>query len=249
MFSYLNYGWSPICSLRGPRWKYIRAPEPELYNLSNDPAERKNLYDEKRDLAGRLESKLEAAIAAADTSETGLAEDAALSGEDRERLQALGYVSGTKPDIEEASRRDPKDMIGFHDLINTARQAMWNGEVDEAERMLEKVVAGDPTNALARNMIGMVYRHRGKMSKARTQFEKAIELNPDYAEAYRNLGVLLFRQGDYRKAADSFERALELEPSAGSDCLALAEIYRKLGDDGRAGEYEARAAELGYPPR
>lgn len=248
MFSYLNYGWGPLSGLRGPRWKYIRAPEPELYNLSQDPAERRNLYDEKPDLARRFDAMLEEAIAGAGTTGAGLAEDAALSEQDRERLQSLGYVSGSPPAPEQASLRDPKDMITFHDLINLARQAMWNGEVGEAQRLLEQVIDGDPTNALARNMMGMVYRNRGELPQARAQFEKAIELNPGYAEAHRNLGLLAFRRGDYQAAADSYERALELEPSAGSDCLALAEIYRNMGDEQRAGEFEARAARLGYSP-
>ena len=36
-------GWAPLRSMRAGRWKYIDAPEPELYDLSTDAAERTNV--------------------------------------------------------------------------------------------------------------------------------------------------------------------------------------------------------------
>jgi hypothetical protein len=41
----LHYGWSPLRALSGERWKYIRAPRPELYDLAADPGELRNLVD------------------------------------------------------------------------------------------------------------------------------------------------------------------------------------------------------------
>jgi len=39
MFPYLNYGWSRVYGIRGPRWKYIETSNPELFDLSRDPGE------------------------------------------------------------------------------------------------------------------------------------------------------------------------------------------------------------------
>ncbi|HXV65431.1 MAG TPA: sulfatase, partial [Vicinamibacteria bacterium] len=42
-----HYGWSELRSLRTDAFHFIQAPRPELYDLRNDPAERKNLAPER----------------------------------------------------------------------------------------------------------------------------------------------------------------------------------------------------------
>ena len=37
----LQYGWSALHSLRSPRYKFIQAPRPELYDLAKDPGKRR----------------------------------------------------------------------------------------------------------------------------------------------------------------------------------------------------------------
>ncbi len=43
-----SFGWAPLRSLRDARFKYIDAPRPELYDLLNDPNERRNLAPGRR---------------------------------------------------------------------------------------------------------------------------------------------------------------------------------------------------------
>ncbi|MFQ6102961.1 MAG: sulfatase-like hydrolase/transferase [Candidatus Glassbacteria bacterium] len=246
LFPYLNYGWSQVYSLRGARWKYIKAPEPELYDMSRDRLETKNLFDTEREVATRLAELLETMISEKPAQESVLAESAELSTQDRERLESLGYISGAPPVRENASLRDPKEMIALHDRINISRQAMREGRIDEALGLLEEVIAQDPTNALARNLIGMIYNKLQDIPNARAQFQKAVELNPNLTDAYCNLGNLHFQGENYSKAAYYYEKALELEPSAGDYCLILAEIYSRMGDDQRAEALYRRANELGY---
>ncbi|MGQ0720612.1 MAG: sulfatase, partial [Candidatus Eiseniibacteriota bacterium] len=47
-------GWSPLHGLRTERWKYVRAPRPELYDLVMDPGETANLVDAEPELAARF---------------------------------------------------------------------------------------------------------------------------------------------------------------------------------------------------
>ena len=55
----LQFGWSPLHSLRSSRYKLIKAPRPELYDLSADPEEGTNVFDQHpavaRDLMQRLD--------------------------------------------------------------------------------------------------------------------------------------------------------------------------------------------------
>jgi arylsulfatase A-like enzyme len=45
-----HIGAAPLKSLRVGRYKYIDAPEPELYDLSRDPNELDNLYPRQKPL-------------------------------------------------------------------------------------------------------------------------------------------------------------------------------------------------------
>jgi arylsulfatase A-like enzyme len=39
----LDFGWSPLRTIRTGGWKFIKAPTPELYDLTNDPGETRNV--------------------------------------------------------------------------------------------------------------------------------------------------------------------------------------------------------------
>ena len=60
-----QFGWAPLRGFRDSRWKYIDAPEPELYDLLQDTAEMKNRATDAprrvNTLVGQLEEKLKAA--------------------------------------------------------------------------------------------------------------------------------------------------------------------------------------------
>ena len=43
LFPKLNMGWAEMRAIRTNRWKYIRAPKPELYDLVQDPGETTNV--------------------------------------------------------------------------------------------------------------------------------------------------------------------------------------------------------------
>jgi arylsulfatase A-like enzyme len=76
----------------GP-WKYIEGEEgdsPELFHLIDDPQERVNLADSRPDVAEDLASRIAAWKAA---HARGGFEQPELSPEDRERLEALGYLN------------------------------------------------------------------------------------------------------------------------------------------------------------
>src|SRR5262249_18332036 len=84
-----HYGWSDLRSLTSGRFKFSEAPRPELYDLEQDPGERRNLYDERHALAERMAGILrskEDGQGAVPGSLVGVDPDT------RARLAALGYV-------------------------------------------------------------------------------------------------------------------------------------------------------------
>ena len=83
-----HFGWSELLSLTDDRYRYIKAPREELYDLERDPGERTNIAGERHAGGGgaalrRSTRSSPAAISIAPS---------AVSDEDRQRLAALGYV-------------------------------------------------------------------------------------------------------------------------------------------------------------
>lgn len=247
LFPYLTYGWSELRGLRTSQWKYIRLPSPELYDVVRDPFEQRNLAGENTDIVSRLEAELEKLGSSDPADSISLAEDAALSREDRERLMALGYLSGGVPERQEASLRDPKEMIRFHELIVRGEQAIEMGMYSDAQKYLLEAAAGDPTNALARNLLGMVYYQQGDLARSQEQLEKAIELNPkNLSDAHYNLGIVFSRLERHAEASVCYEKAFEIDPARGEYAVALGRTYAKLGEREQAEAAYGKAIELGY---
>lgn len=49
----MKHGWAPLFSMRSDRFKYIDAPQPELFDLHRDPFEQRNLLDQRQRLPPR----------------------------------------------------------------------------------------------------------------------------------------------------------------------------------------------------
>ena len=105
LFSKLNMGWSELRAIRTNRWKYIRAPKPELYDLAADPAETNNVIAAHPTEAQDLEAKLKSIATGSEKVET--------SSMDRrtvDQLKSLGYVGGGSQGTMELTGKgiDPK---------------------------------------------------------------------------------------------------------------------------------------------
>jgi arylsulfatase A-like enzyme len=111
-----RFGWAELRTIRAGRFKFVSAPRPELYDLEKDPAETRNLYHERVDLAAVMNAALDRV---AIPSRADMTAASAPESELVERLAALGYVSPA-PALHKSSpgpREDPKDCIGIYNTI------------------------------------------------------------------------------------------------------------------------------------
>lgn len=108
-----RFGWSPLRSLRAGRFKLIEAPRPELYDLERDPFEERNIYEERRSLAGTLQERLAALERGGPVTGRGNGEHRIPGEELQERLASLGYVGSSASPATSARRDlpDPKECI------------------------------------------------------------------------------------------------------------------------------------------
>ena len=106
LYARYHFGWSELTALTDDRYRYIKAPREELYDLQRDAGERTNIADERPQARQALRGALDRLAAGAT-----IQAPAEVSADARERLQALGYV-GAQTDVSTAPGEtlpDPKD--------------------------------------------------------------------------------------------------------------------------------------------
>jgi choline-sulfatase len=261
----LDFGWSPLRTLRSGDWKYIAAPKPELYDLAHDPGETRNLVREQPARVANLARQVDAFSYAALVTAGG-------SSPDREtlaRLQALGYASG-RP-AAGGERADPKDRREL--AADLAR--ITSGELQGAalEGALRSVLRQDPKNPQANLRLGYVLMDGGHCAAAVPHFTAAIDAHLPSADAYlgrascevaarngaaaqrtlaaaqiaepdnpvvsANVGLLLSDEGKPSAAIPHLQRALSLDPDLHQARFGLAIAYARTNQR----EHAAREAE------
>jgi hypothetical protein len=112
--------------LRTDRWKYVRAPRPELYDLRDDPGETRNRAAEEPERVRELEARLREQLAS-ERAPTA----AAISDGDLGALRALGYAlePAAAPDAtSRATGPDPKDGLALLGVLARAEQLAQRGD-------------------------------------------------------------------------------------------------------------------------
>jgi choline-sulfatase len=145
LYARYHFGWSELTALTDARYRYIKAPEEELYDLERDPHERLNVADDR----ARLQT-YEALRGALDRLAAGAVIEAPgeVPAEARERLQALGYAGGgAQADVTNASGEtlpDPKDKIRILETYREALQLAADRKWGHAITLLQQVLHEDP---------------------------------------------------------------------------------------------------------
>jgi arylsulfatase A-like enzyme len=211
---YLNYGWSPLTGWVDGRTKYLHGSQPELYDLVRDPAESHNLHDERpedvaaakkamAEIAGR--PRLELASAALDEN---LAAD----------VQALGYAGSAGAEssfpepLEDTNLPPPRTRVEELERFYLAALRYNNGKAAEAIADLEKLVADNPRNSEAINVLGAYLFEQKQPDKALAVLETIPENARERVSVQDLIGHCLEHLGKPAEAMSHFERALALKP-------------------------------------
>lgn len=227
LYAFNHYGWSDVKSLRSGRFKYIATTRPELYDLERDPGELTNIYDERRSLAERMATELDALAVEEPAS---AAAPATVDPETRERLAALGYIGSFNATPRKPGERlpDAKDKIDVFNLMNSAREGSGKEAIDAAIARLEKVLAMDPNILDAWVMLGNEYFRKREFRTALEQYKRALSLRPDYELATINLAAAYRALGDYEAAILGYEQYLGKDPKNAWVRYQLGELLVEL---------------------
>ncbi len=225
-----GFGWSPLESWRASKYLYIRAPQPELYDLSADPGASHNLAQSSKATLDTMAAQLDQF----DRHFNGDAgkKSSELSSSEMQKLASLGYIGLQKTSSSGATLAgiDPKekDKIAIANKV-IAASTLAQQKSDATIAALKPIVAADPNLFLAQYGLGVALGRKKDDTEAVKHLHKAIEIQPDSAWAHYEMGTTLLKTGDFKTAITHLEIATERLPHFDAAHQALSEAYDRAG--------------------
>ena len=237
-----SFGWHELRVLTDQSFKYIDAPEPELYDLEHDPGERWNVIGRHEMLAGSLRAKLQEVERQYARANASIG-PSLLESDTLEKLKSLGYIAYQAGRQAQAGAEiaDPKEKIAtFNDILRVGdlRRA---GDHAEAAHLLAELRSREPSLYVLPFEAGENDLGWGKPQEAAAEFRAALQLDPEFDQALLGLGRACFELGQNAEAATAFELALRTRPQNALARVALARAYAGQGNLDRA---EAELAQV-----
>ncbi len=217
-------GWHPLTVLVDTRWKLIASSENELYDLQNDPAERRNLAKEKTSIVDAMRARartLSAPTAAPATS---------VSAEVADRLRALGYVSGgssSEPPDDRAA--NPARHIAAWNTFERELARLSEGQARRALPALTGLARTFPDAPLFQSTYARALKDTGRVGEALDLYRRLVTRWPRNADLYHDLAVAAGAAGLAKEAARAEQAALALEPSNASAANGLGLAHAENG--------------------
>jgi arylsulfatase A-like enzyme/Flp pilus assembly protein TadD len=225
----LQYGWSPLYSLRTSDFKFIEAPRSELYDLNKDPGESINVISSFPDVADTLRSELTRIL---EESAAGAPEiqQANLDEQTLSMLAALGYVGGSSTGREGGDLADPKDMLHLYQAVGIAAQLISEDDHAGAVRQLEGVLDEDPAIPQARLLLATSYRKVGRTDDAKALLDEFLRDDPDSVQALIAMAGILSEEGRTEEVLAISKRALAVDDRNARAYELMAGVYMGVND-------------------
>jgi len=223
------FGWSALESWRAGKYLYIKAPKPELYDLSADPGASRNLAQTSKATVDTIAGQLEAFDRRFGGNVSGGPE---LTSSEMQKLASLGYVGLQKssaPASTAATGIDPKDEIVIANKVLSALALLNDGKPEKIAALLQPLLAANPKMYLAQFVMGASLARQHQYPQAIEYLRHAIELQPDSTWAHFEMGSSLLKTGDYKTAVIHLEIASGRLPGFSDAHALLAEAYEHLG--------------------
>jgi arylsulfatase A-like enzyme/Flp pilus assembly protein TadD len=228
LYPKINMGWAELRAIRTNRWKYIRAPKPELYDLAQDPAEATNVIQGHAAEVQKLEAQLKTVAGAGRTEKV---DTASVDQRTMEQLKSLGYVSGFSARAYELTGQgiDPKDRVGILKLLAVAEDPNSDTPQQRRIELLEEALREDPTNPNLYYQLGGKYEKNSRHAEAMKLYYTALQRGIESARLHSRIADLYVRAGKKEQAIPEYEKATQLNPSDVESQTNLATAYLEQG--------------------
>lgn len=235
LYAHDKFGWAPLRALRIGDFKYIDAPEPELYDLAHDPGEQHNLASSHSAVAEALRTHLvdlRKRFAGAEAPAQPEVSPEALAN-----LHALGYLGFSSAYAgKHTTGPDPKSRLAEYRLYLRALELSQTGHGSQAVATFREILDGDSQSLPAHDDLADCYFQLHRFYDAAGELRAALALDPHDVRAEELLGSVWLEAGDKPWARAEFERLLAFAPGDYTAHLGLGlldEDARHLDDAAR----------------
>lgn len=219
-----HFGWSELYALTDDRYRLIRAPRDELYDIQRDPGERTSIAAERTQVRTAMRRALDEILGEAPVNAPSLVSD-----DDRRKLAALGYV-GTQSgvSVSESGDRlpDPKDKIGVLQKYKRATDLAGSRRFEEAIALYRELLREEPDMSDVWLQLAEIYGRRGMTQDMVAAYKEAIERNPKDAAALTGAATGLLRLGKLDEARGHAQLAIEVARPSAHELLARIALER-----------------------
>jgi arylsulfatase A-like enzyme/Tfp pilus assembly protein PilF len=225
-----HFGWSELYALSDDRYRFIRAPSDELYDLAQDSKELKSIAAERPQVRSAMRGALDGMIAAA-----GVTVPSAVSEADRQKLAALGYVgtqSAASLQLPGDRLPDPKDKVQVLQMYRRAARLAAARQYAEAAQVFRQLLKEDPGMTDVWLQLAEAYNRQGQPNEALAAYKAVIERDPKNPAALTGATAALLRSGRIDEAKTHAELAVAVAPAISHEMLARIAVHRK--DDAAA---------------
>ena len=227
------------------RYRFIRAPRDELYDIAQDPGERRSIATERPQVRAAMRGAIEPLIAGA-----ALQTPSTVSDADRQKLAALGYV-GTQSTlrsrflaisfpIRKTKLRPCRSTSGRQ----TSRATGGTGRPPPSSGALLQT---DPEMTDVWLQLAGMYERRGMIEAAVDAYKEIIKRNPKDPASLTGAAAGLLRLGKLDDARAHAELALTVAPAAAHELLARIAVERGDAETARREAALVRATEADSP--
>jgi arylsulfatase A-like enzyme/Flp pilus assembly protein TadD len=271
--SNVNLGWAPLIGMIHDGHKYIELPIAELYDLSADPLEKKNILKDDRRMTTRIRELLVTNAPKPDVQKM----NRNLSKEEARNLLSLGYLAGTAAAKKTYTEEDdPKNVVHLYMAMMKSVEEYQKGNLREALRLAKQLIAERPDMAMARDNLAFILQQSENPQEAESVIREAMDkglatdamkkrlgmilsetgrapeavtllapfANAKDPDLLNAYGIALADTGKIREAIAEFERALVIDKTNATSYQNLGIVALRIGDLPRAEAYLNKALSL-----
>jgi arylsulfatase A-like enzyme/Tfp pilus assembly protein PilF len=236
LYPKMNMGWAELRSIRTGHWKYVRAPNPELYDLTRDPGETTNVIHQHPAEPERFGALLKGMISSGGDGTTEKVETKLVDEQTVAELKSLGYLSGFAPRMYELTGQgvDPKNRTHILKLLDEAESPASKARDSRRLELLRQALAEDPDNPSLYYQLGGRYEKAGRYKDAMELYRTALARGIQSGRLHSRIADLSLREGKKAEATAEYEKAAQFNPSDLDSQANLATAYLEKGRVGDA---------------
>lgn len=211
----LHFGWSELTAWTEARWSLVDGPQPELFDLSNDPGQLHNVLEAQRRELARTRGE-------ARQRNLPLEAPAPADAETASRLASLGYLTGGSRAT--GPLPDPRAEREVLAQIEAGVRAFFDGDNETGVRLLSTVAQSHPAMLDVWSFLARSLDRLGRPAEALPAWEKVLELTGGDTAAALNVAQRHLALGHLERAAEVAESVKGAERSSVEELLTLIDV-------------------------